>query len=173
MSRRRLVPVVLAVSLLTAGTALAADQVRLRDQARDQACQEPIVDDAACLTAQVQVRTQTRNQVEESDEASAAVRTRTEEQVRTQAVGTGEPPCAQTDCLEAQVRRRERDRTAENADAPAATRERTEAQSCNEACLGDQGSDPAGPQGAIGPQAGEPMRLRAGESQGASSGGGK
>lgn len=165
MSRTRLALLVLAACLLTAGTALAADQVRLRDRARDQSCQETLVADVECLTAGVHA--QTREQAGESDESSAAVRVRTRMQTRAQTDGICEPVCDGGECLETQVRTQVRDRTGENSEAPTATRERIEARECSEACLGDQGPGPSEM------QSGEPVQTRAGEPGGAGPGGGK
>jgi hypothetical protein len=158
---------VLTILALTAGTALAADQMRSRDRAQDGTCEALALSDVECATAAA-VRSQSRKRVGESEEASGAVRTRAEEQVRLQADCAEEPMCETKEPLKTQIRDRDRDRTGENDDAPGAVRTRTEEQECNEVCAGEQGSDPPGSEGPHGQ--GDPARVRSGE-PGAGAGG--
>jgi hypothetical protein len=157
----------LTILALTAGTALGADQIWSRDRAEDGTCEALAAGGAECAT-EVTVRSQNRDRVGESEEASGAVRTRVEEQARTQAGCADEPVCETEEPLKTQIRDRDRDRTGENEDAPGAVRTRTEEQECNEVCAGDQGSDPKEPEGSYGP--GDPARVRSGE-PGAGAGG--
>jgi len=158
----------LTVLALTAGTALAVDQIRSRDRAQDGTREALAASDAECAT-EATVRSQSRDRVGESEEASGAVRTRAEEQERIQAGCADEPLCeAAEEPLKTQVRERDRDRVGENEDAPDALRERTEERACSEVCGGEQGSDPQGAEGPYGP--GDPARARSGE-PGAGAGG--
>lgn len=156
---------------LGAGTAIAVDQLQLREQAQDQLCvQTPGSDCDPAATCEV---VQNRERVAESEDATGAVRTRTEAQIGEhegcECECDGECTC-ECDCAcgcdpasegaepEANTLRiQDRDRVSEGVDPSDATRTRTEEQ------VREQADDPvsAGP----GPEQTGPCSEDSGQTQ--------